>query len=115
MASGNAGEGAGSNTDKKIKSGHVHRPLVFATSQPWGAADFDVLEGPVRIRPLRPTRTGKGRERGHSPLPIQGATLRARSTQCATKNMQANWIGLFAPIDRFHTERALTSLGVPGH
>ena len=32
-----------------------------------GAADFEVLEDPVRIRPLRPTRTGKGRERGHSP------------------------------------------------
>ena len=27
-------------------------------------------EDPVRIRPLRPTRTGKGRERGHSPLTI---------------------------------------------
>ena len=41
-----------------------------------GAADFEVLEDPVRIRPLRPTRTGKGRERGHSPLAIYtNATL----------------------------------------
>ena len=44
--------------------------------------DFDVLEGPVLIRPLRPTQTGKGRERGHSPLPIKGNLELARSIQC---------------------------------